>query len=328
MTVCLAGFGNFGKKLYGYLETMPEFFSVKYLYHPDGQKAAAYGPKGIADLDQALNDEEVEAFIITAPNDQHYELLNRILSVGRHHIFVEKPMTAYYSEAVALWQLVKTTGKALMVGHSQRREPAFRMAMGFVGTGEIGQLVSADLNFSHGVAFSLGSDEWRYSLKRHREGSLAALGSHSIDTIHYLFGPVQSVYASIRNLAGKTEAPDSASAMMRMENGMTVFLRNNYNTPSEKRCTIWGTDGVIHIDRDKFFLRLGRDVNRIPSVAREIPVHVNDPFIAELTEFFRVVRKGVRPETGYKEGLAVMTVIEACWLSSRYYLPIMVEYEP
>src|SRR3990167_2039639 len=97
--ICLVGVGKFGKKLLNRLEKFPDYYTVNHLYHPDREKAACYGPRGTSDLNRILDDQETEAFVIATPNDQHFDFLCKILSVGRHHAFVEKPITAYYSEA-------------------------------------------------------------------------------------------------------------------------------------------------------------------------------------------------------------------------------------
>src|SRR3989344_5511960 len=70
VNVCIAGFGNFGKKLHSYLSKMPEV-EIRYLYHPQEERAASYGIKGTADLAKIVADESVEAFVIATPNDMH-----------------------------------------------------------------------------------------------------------------------------------------------------------------------------------------------------------------------------------------------------------------
>lgn len=312
--ICLAGFGNFGKKLYGYLEKMPEF-QVKYLYHPDPKKSVQYGPLGISDLSVVLEDPEIEAFVIATPHDQHAPLLKIILAEGKHHIFVEKPMTATFEETFNL----NFPQKVFMVGHCQRREAVFRKAKELLDKNEIGKIVDVHFNFSHGGAYNIGKDNWRSSSDRNREGSLAVLGSHAIDTIHYLFGRTRSVCAHLDNVSKKTESPDRVSVMMQMENRTHVFLSSNYCVPSEKYCFISGTEGVIYIARDKIYLRLGRDANRMPTSKIEIPVKPIDAIQEELQEFADAILHGKKVETGYGEGLAVMNVVGACSYSSIQY---------
>lgn len=314
--VCLAGFGNFGKRLNEYLDKMPHC-RVKYIYHPDKEKARLYGELGSCDLEGILRDPKMDAFVIATPHDQHADLLFRLIREGRHHIFVEKPITAFYQEAETLRGGMQSFKKVFMVGHNQRREACFRKAKELLSQKIIGQLVSVHFNFSHGGAYTISPDNWRYYSARHREGPLVTLGSHAIDTIRYLFGEIKSVYARIQNISGKMKAPDSSMVLMTLKDSdATVLLQANYNVPSEKYCIISGTEGIIYIDRNEIQLRIGRDVIKIPSTKQEIPVSQIDTIQAELNEFFDAILNDKQVETGYREGLAVMAVLEACYQSS------------
>ncbi|MDO8467183.1 MAG: Gfo/Idh/MocA family oxidoreductase [bacterium] len=302
--VYLAGLGNFGKKIGEYLEKMGKNVCVL--------------PKDLAAQTEALKDPEVEALFVVTPNDRHYELLDKALKGGRHHIFVEKPITSSWGDALQLRDLAKANRNILMVGHNQRREAVFRKAKEILDSGRIGKVVSAYFNYSHGAAFNISPDNWRAQIKRHREGPLITLGSHSIDTLHYLLGPVKLVTAFIQNLTGKIEAPDANAVTMLMENGATVFLQADYNIPSEKICLIHGTEGVIGINRDKIHLRIGRDVDRKPSEYEEIPVAHVDTIEEELEEFFAAIEGRATVETGFSEAFNVMAVIDSCFHSDRH----------
>ncbi len=324
--VCLAGFGNFGKRLYDQISKINRCF-VKYLYHPDPVKATSYGPKGNSNLEAIFQDSEILAFVIATPNDQHFPILKRLIDEAKHHIYVEKPLTAYYSEAryISEWRAFH---QIIMVGHNQRREGAFRKAKELLNRGAIGRLVNVNFNFSHGAAFALDPTNWRCSAERHREGPLITLGSHAIDTIHYLFGRIKWVQAKISNLTGRMAAPDSSVALMELENSATVFLQSNYNQKaSEKLCVISGTEGTIYIRKDQLFIRMkDNPITRAPSPETELPIEKVDSIDEELNEFLDAVDGKKTVETGIREGLAVMAVVDACWRSSQSGLPVRIEY--
>ena len=318
--IAIVGYGGFGKKIAEELEKNPRC-QVKYLYHPKPEKAEAYGAKGTSDWERILNDSEITAFIIATPNDRHFEILNKLVTKGDRHIFVEKPMVNTYEEARATLRasrLLDLRDKVFMVGHNQRREFVFRKAKEFLEAGKIGRLVSANINLSTGAAFNIKPDNWRYSAERHSLGPLSTLGSHSIDTIHYLFGRVSKLKASVKNITGKTEAPDCGFVMMELENGVTVFLETKYNSPSEKTCIITGTDGIIYINRNRISLRLGRDVNKVPSKEFWSDERSNNTLKEELDEFITAVLRtdSQLVETGIEEGFSTMAILEACRVSA------------
>src|SRR3989344_6064977 len=166
--VWLAGLGNFGKKIKEYLEKLGKTVCVL--------------PKDLVAQTEALKDPEVEALFVVTPNDQHHELLAKALEGRRHHIFVEKPMTAFWYEARWVSDLAKDNDKVFMVGHNQRREAVFRKAKEILDSGKIGRLISVYFNYSHGGGFNLPPGSWRASAKRHPEGPLITLGRHCFDT--------------------------------------------------------------------------------------------------------------------------------------------------
>lgn len=316
--ICIAGYGNFGKKLHGYLSRMEEC-EVKYLYHPDSEKSAQYGPLGTSDIEHVCSDSELDAFVVATPNDQHGEFLFKLLVAKRHHVFIEKPMTKSYFEAQSLQLFAQPPLKVFMVGHCQRREGVYRKAKELLGDGRVGKLVSVNFNLSHGGVFTIAPTDWRASAVRNDLGPLAMLGSHCIDTVHYLFGEVSSVYAKLINISGRIaaiKAPDSSSVILNLQNGATVFLQNNYSVPSEKYCFISGTEGAIYIERDKIWLRPGRDTRDgkrfIPSEKQELAIAKIDPIEEELKEFLNAIKRGEKVETGFDEGFAVMRVLGAC----------------
>lgn len=314
-TVCIAGCGRFAEKITNRLTDLGRF--PCYVYHPNPEKVKKFGSLGISDFGIAFSDPAVQSFFIITPNDTHFGLLVRALEEGRHNIFVEKPITAYCREALWLGDPIKINKKVFMVGHNQRREAVFRKAKEILDSGKVGRVVSVYFNYSHGAIFNLPPDSWRAQVERHREGPLLTLGSHCFDTLHYLFGSVESVSAVIQNLTGKASAPDSNAVLMRMSGGETVFLQANYNIPSEKRCLIHGTEGVIDVDRHKIHLRLGRDVDKKPTEYEEIPIPTVDTIEEELKEFFEAIDGKAKVETGYAEALNVMMVIECCVRSNR-----------
>lgn len=67
----------------------------------------------------------VEGVVIAAPTSAHHDVAAAALGHGAH-VFVEKPIARDVSEADALIQLAKETGRVLAVGQVERFNPVFR----------------------------------------------------------------------------------------------------------------------------------------------------------------------------------------------------------
>ena len=309
------GFGSFAKRLYPYVEKRPEVKAVSFFYPDKKEAVKRFGEKAVWDMKKALAGRSITAVFITTPNDKHTKFIRLALKAGKH-IFVEKPITALYQDAVKLLPLMRRRKTVIAVGHHKRREVAIRKAKELIEQGKIGSPVSIYTNWSKGIAFEMTS-KWRSQKKRHREGPLVSVGIHLVEVLHYLLGPVESVSAVIKNVSGKTEAPDSNAVLLNFKNGTSAFLEANYCTPSEEVLNIYGTEGTIYINRGQLALRLGRDVDRKPSQAISLDLVSVDALKEEIDEFFEVMagRKN-NFETGYREAINALAVIEACYQSS------------
>lgn len=315
--LCLMGLGNFGRTL-NHKVGQIKGLKISYYYHPNRKKAEKFSPKkGTCDLKNALKN--VDGVIIATPNDIHFENIKKCIMAGKH-IFVEKPITSLYEDALKLKPLLRGD-LVFMVGHNQRREGHFRQAKKILEKNKLGKIVSAYFNVSHGGAFSFSPEQWRYGIKRHREGPLMTLGVHLMDTAHYLFGRVDSVYARINNISGQTEAPDCNAVVLGLKSGASVFLQANYNMPSEETFIIHGTEGAIYIKRGELSLRMGRDrrINNsfVPSEPSPVKFKKIDSIKEEVGEFRDAIIGSKKVETGFKEGLNALALIEACYQSNK-----------
>jgi len=92
---------------------------------PDRARAVAQelGVTAFETLEQAL--EAAQAVTLATPAHTHAELLRMCLHTGRHCL-VEKPLATSLADAQDVVELSARTGAVLMVGHSERFNPAFR----------------------------------------------------------------------------------------------------------------------------------------------------------------------------------------------------------
>ena len=315
--LCLMGLGSFGKTLDKKVGQI-KGIEILHYYHPDIKKAKNFNAKkGTSDLKNALSD--VDGVIIATPNNAHFKNIKKCIDAGKH-IFVEKPVTGLYKDALKLKQILPKD-LVFMVGHNQRRESCFREAKNILEKNKLGKIISAYFNISHGGAFSFTPDQWRYDVKSHREGPLMTLGIHLMDTVNYLFGSVNSVYARINNISGKTEAPDCNAVLLGLKNGASVFMQSNYNMPSEEICVIHGTEGTMYVDRGKLSLRIGRDRridnSFVPSESVSVKLKKTDSIKEEFQEFRDAINGRKKVETEFREGLNALALIDACYESNK-----------
>ncbi len=316
MNVGVIGIGGYAAKILDCLDKRSSF-QVVYGYHPDPVKAKRWDPKrGTARLKDILSSQEIEAVFILTPTQHHFKYCVQAIKAGKH-VFVEKPLTHKLSDARTIGKLLKGRSLRFFVGHNFRRQPWCREIKKIIESGRLGKIVSLVINKSHGGIYNLPANNWRADVQSHPEGPLATVGIHYFDLLHYWFGPVTAVNAVLKNVAGLGTAPDANAVMLMLKTGATVYLQTNYCQCLEDFIHIYGTDGTVYCQNHRLVVRHGRDVGRIPSPSKEIKLADDRSIDEQIKEFYKSIKSGKSIETGFKEGLNSLCVLDACGKSSN-----------
>ncbi len=285
--------------------------------------AVKYSAKGTTNIGDILTDEKVEAVFIVTPNHLHFKHIKEALEAGKH-VFVEKPMTSCLSEATEISQTLKKKPRVFMVGHNYRRKNGIRKIKEMIEDGTLGIPICLEMINSHGGGFNFMPDQWRFKQDTCPGGPLEMLGTHSFDTIEYLLGHSKNIYSVIKKICAPTDAPDTSSSIIEMENGTICYLSNNYNVPSCAYLQFHGSEGSIYYKPDSNILihRTGRDINRVPASTKEIKLDRVDDRLEQIVEFAYSILFGKKIETGIKEGWRAVAFAESALASTKHKKPI------
>ena len=157
------------------------------------------------DYDDMLADPQVEAVLIATADALHVPLAHKAVSAGKH-VFVEKPLGVTVEEGETLRDRLSDTSLILQVGTNRRFDPALAYAHHFVRE-ELGELMSLSAWYYDSVhrytmtdnlqaipftsadakkpAGNPKADKRRYFMLAH--------GSHLVDTVRFLVGPLAKV---------------------------------------------------------------------------------------------------------------------------------------
>ena len=107
--------------------------SVRGNFGPAGEAMDFSSLHKYTSLDAALADPAIDALDICLPTDLHAASAAAALRAGKH-VFLEKPMAANQTEAAALLDEARRSGRILMVGHLLRFLPAYQALAGELET--------------------------------------------------------------------------------------------------------------------------------------------------------------------------------------------------
>ena len=142
--------------------------------------AAAY--KTIEDVPLA----DYDAALVCTPDGAKLPILRYLLRNGKH-VLVEKPLLGEHPEDLPeLEELARRNDAVCYTAYNHRFEPHFMNLKKTLDAGRIGKVYSASFFYGNGTARDARNSPWR----DHGFGVLPDLGSHLLDTVLYLFGPV------------------------------------------------------------------------------------------------------------------------------------------
>ncbi len=160
--------------------------------------------------EEVTSADDVDVIDICTPNDTHVDIALDALARGKH-VLCEKPLALDGDGAHRLCQAALATDRVTQVGFVYRQWPAVAMARKLIDEGAIGQVRTArarfllDYNGNPDVPMS-----WRFDRARAGSGALGDVGSHCIDLLQYLAGPIAAVAARMQTFVDQRRGSDGA----------------------------------------------------------------------------------------------------------------------
>lgn len=250
-TVGLIGAGNFaGAVLLPALKAAGA--NLKIIASAGGLNATLLANKfGIAqsttDYRQILDDPAIDLCIITTRHDSHARLTVEALQAGKH-VFVEKPLAIYADELADIIDAQQASGRMVMVGFNRRfsfHAQRMKSLLGGPRSGEVPMNVVATVN-----AGLVPAGSWVHD-RTVGGGRMLGEACHFADLITFLTG--SRVVSVCMNAMGTnpTETSDSASLLLRYENGATGvvnYFANGHKAYAKERVEVYSQGRTLVLD--------------------------------------------------------------------------------
>jgi predicted dehydrogenase len=292
-------------------------------------------------LDELLARPDMQIVDCCTPTAAHLTVGRAALAAGKA-LFCEKPLAATLAEARELVELARAHRLAAGLNFHFRQIPAIQEARRFVAHGGLGEVVGFHLRYYR--ASNLTADRpisWRFSGPG--SGVLVDLGSHLIDLVEHLLGPIARVGAQTRTLIA--ERPDANGQLVAVESDDVVWLALELasggrgtleaskvvpGAADDLRVEAYGTRGTLVFDtRDvnSLYLADATGGRQLATFSRtdppaslpgpEMPTGALQWHLASLAAFVAAFAAGESPSPSLEEGLRVQAVLEAALRAAR-----------
>ncbi len=214
------------------------------------------------DVSEMLSNADIDAVATMVPIDENYEVAHAVIS-SKKNLIAEKPFASDLSAARELTELAKANSVTVMVAENFRYEEENRIIKDIISQGKIGQVVYfIDNNagdFTEDMKQnSFAAKEWRQHPK-FKGGTFLDAGVHDVARMRYLFGDIDSIYATGRPQNEEFCPYSSIHSQIKFKNGVTGQY-NYFNRIKETQAPyiglrIIGTEGEIFLEsKDKSYV--------------------------------------------------------------------------
>ncbi len=270
-------------------------------HHPDGAVTAVCGrdpartrafaqqwgvPAFYTDWRDLLDSGEIDAVIVSTPNDTHFPITMHALK-NDIHVLCEKPLALNYAQADAMATEAERRALISMTAFTHWHFPHYQYAARLVREGYVGEPYHFNWRYYAGLGLD-GAPLWRFDRRSGGEGALADIGSHSFAVARLLLGDITAVSAHLQasvpreGIPAAHRASDQGIISVRFASGAIGVLHISmvsYQPPREgirQEFVLSGSGGTLYYTNDfatQFSLR-GAQVSDEAASALHVPNEV------------------------------------------------------
>ena len=240
------------------------------------------GLKCYADLDRMLEQEALDAVVISTPSKLHAAMVEKALNKGLH-VFCEKPFVLDVADGERLAALAESKSRVSQVGYHYRFVGAFQEAARVVASGALGTVHHVRAEAYGPVVLRAKGGTWR-SAKNEGGGALYDYACHAIDLVNFVVGAPASVSGVVMNKVFSRDVEDEVYCSMYYSGGATGQLAVNWSDDSFRKMStkisVWGSNGRLTADRQECQIYLREAHVSLP----DTPAGWTVRYTTELTE--------------------------------------------
>ena len=252
-------------------------------------------PRSYEDADQLIADPAVDVVYVATPPGSHLEYALKVAAAGKS-CYMEKPMARNYRECGEMISAFEARGLPLWVAYYRRGFDRFRWVKSLLDGGRLGRVTSVCVRYSKPWSGSLAG-EWRVDAEHSGGGLFLDVGSHTLDLLDFLVGPLHVVGGAATNRSGLYDVEDSATLLFRTADGaLGTGMWNFVGVRGFDQIEIEGEQGRVA------FSTFGHEPITLHTRDRDetrtfdTPPHVHQPLVQTIVD--ELNGKGKSPSTG------------------------------
>lgn len=283
---------------------------------------------------------DVDAISIVTWNNSHAPIAIAALEAGKH-VLCEKPPALNAAQAVQMAEAARRSGRLLMFGFVKRFSQYVQVMKEYIDKGELGEIYYAKTGYLRRCGNPGG---WFAAKSLSGGGPLIDLGVHIIDLSMYLmgkpkpvsvFGNTDSSVGNRANIKGyssnwykavdfdvkKNEVEDFANAIVKFENGASLYFETSWTMHIKKDltyCRIYGDKGGAELEPEfEIYTEKNNYMLDSKPVLDSYTFEQGKSFSAEINHFVDCILNGTPCICPAEDGVTIMKIFDAVYESAR-----------
>ncbi len=297
----------------------------------------AHGVPWFTDYEAILRLPEVDVVCICTPSGVRIPIVTDAAAAGKH-LIVEKPLDVSIQN---MDRIIRAAGDArvkLMGVFQLRYGEAVNRVRAAVQSGGLGRMVLGDayIKWFRPQAY-YDADDWRGSWAMEGGGALMTQGSHTVDLLQWIMGPVKRVYARMGTLIHDIEVEDTVVATLEYENGaFGVVEASSAAYPGlPARMEFSGDRGTVVVEADQITKwdvegesveETAADTTDVARAASDSTTFGTEGHKAQIAEMVRILNEGGDPTIDGPESKRAIEIILAIYESARTGNPVALPF--
>lgn len=321
--LALIGCGYWGPKILRAAASVPELNVTALVDRDPGLARGSQRQFPSAVAASALSDvlDEVDAVIVATNPASHYELASEAIAAGKH-VLVEKPLALTARQCRDLGEQADGAGVTLMAGHTFRFSPAVDYVRSLLDAGVLGKL------------YYIESQRLNLGRVRKDVDAIWNFAPHDISIVNYWLDALPTAVRCMGHDWLGTGGADVAFMLLEYADGRLAHIQVSWLSPRKvRRMTVVGSAKMVVYDdvaSDKIVIHdagidrehLERTFDEFETFGEFQLIHrlgdlhiprlpAMEPLAAECRHFAECIASGRTPITSWREGAAVVAVLEA-----------------
>ena len=199
-------------------------------------------PQVFSDYNAMIAEADLDAVVISTPNDSHYPIAMRAMEAGLH-VLCEKPIAMTYGQAREMADTAQSTGLKTLVPFTYRFMPTARYIKRLIDGGFIGAPYHLNMRYYTGYARD-GDYIWRLDKKIAGSGVVGDLGSHFMYLAEWLFGRVAAITCRLSQIVPRPQVDPAGQPFDLLDDSCMLTLEFESGAMGMIHCTALCYEGT------------------------------------------------------------------------------------